>query len=103
MLLRAAVAGAAAAKSIKNSTDYDLAIRLHRQSTDFRRNRIGAARTGSKLKSSEPSALSRPMWLRVCTPPSRVVKYPPTKILPSACSARAKTVEFAMISTVAYC
>ena len=44
---------------------------------------------GLKLLSRLPSALSRAMFVRVC-PPS-VVKLPPTRILPSACTAREQT------------
>ena len=47
---------------------------------------------GLKLVSSEPSALSRPMRLRVVVPvppPPSVVKLPPTRIFPSACTAKA--------------
>ena len=46
---------------------------------------------GLKVVSSEPSALSRPMWLRVVVPvppPPSVVKTPPTRIFPSGCTAR---------------
>ena len=53
---------------------------------------------GLKLVSSEPSALSRPMWLRVVVPvppPPSVVKSPPTRIFPSACTATAQTPSFA--------
>ena len=53
---------------------------------------------GLKLASIVPSGLSRPMKLRVVVPvppPPRVVKNPATKILPSACTARAWTMLFA--------
>ena len=53
---------------------------------------------GLKVVSSEPSALSRPMRLRGVVPvppPPSVVKSPPTRILPSGCTASGKTVSFA--------
>src|SRR5207248_1522117 len=51
--------------------------------------RNGSPAPGLKLVSSVPSALSRPRLLRLC-PPS-VVKLPPTRIFPSACTANELT------------
>jgi hypothetical protein len=59
---------------------------------------------GSKVGSSVPSGFSRAIRLRVtATPPlgERVVKEPPTRILPSAWSAIALTVLFAFGSNAA--
>ena len=53
---------------------------------------------GSKLMSTVPSGFSRAMQLRETVPeppPPQVVKFPPTKILPSGCSAIAEILSFA--------
>src|SRR5258708_7660425 len=53
------------------------------------RNQVRVEPSKVRLWVAGPLLLSRPMFLRLCPP--RVLKLPPTRVFPSACTARACT------------